>query len=71
MPEVPPLKVNCQLCDCIHFRRLEIDPKGAYCVHPEKPHYMSNATCPLYRVDWMKQMDNGSKNAELLKRLMG
>ena len=47
--------VYCELMDCIHYQPEPSHPKKCRCGHPEKPHYMKEAVCPLYRMDWQKK----------------
>lgn len=46
----------CELKDCIHYTPEPADVKKCRCLHPDKPAYMKNVKCPLYRMDWQKQL---------------
>lgn len=48
--------VYCALKDCIHHAPDPEKPERCRCSHPEKPGYMTAATCALYRVDWQKKL---------------
>ena len=48
--------VYCELRDCVSYRPETGQVRKCRCVHPDKPHHMSQLTCPLYRLDWQKQM---------------
>ena len=61
-----PLKVNCDLTDCVYFRRRPNDPKSAFCSHPEKTFFLNNTACPLYKAGW--QDEDEARAAELAKR---
>lgn len=61
---MPDLKVQCNMKDCLFFRRHGEDPRGTYCAHGEKYLYM-NGACPLYK----KQFDV-SKEQQLRERFL-
>lgn len=58
-------KVFCHLADCHYFRyseNLGDRQRGICdCTHPEKPDYMDNAVCPLYKKKWAGSSTDVSK----------
>ncbi len=61
-----PLKVNCDLTDCLYFYRRPRDPKSAFCKHPEKVYFANNVACPLYKAGWGN--DDEAKAQSLAER---
>lgn len=47
--------VHCALKDCLYYT----NPRGKVCTctHPDKTHYLTKDTCPLYRMDWARATD--------------
>lgn len=62
---MPEIRVNCDLTDCIHFKRHADEPRAAFCTHPEKHLYMIGASCPLYKRQW-----NAGREKELRERFL-
>lgn len=51
-----PIHVLCRLGDCLFYEApVPGHPGYCYCSHPDKPHYIKNLACPLYRLDWQKR----------------
>jgi hypothetical protein len=52
-----PVTVVCALSDCFYYEGL-VDKRSdrCRCSHPEKVHYIVGGVCPLYKIDWMKQL---------------
>lgn len=52
-----PVQVQCSLTDCVFHEGATPGMKNGDCLcsHPHKRQYLIG-TCPLYRLDWMKQM---------------
>lgn len=49
------IRVTCKLRDCAFHNVPADEPPNTDlcdCSHPEKPDYLKNETCPLYRMDW-------------------
>lgn len=58
-----PIAVSCQLQDCYFFERFTDPELGrALCSHPEKDRYMSAGRCPLYRLDWLRQLSKANQS---------
>lgn len=49
------IEVYCSLRDCLYYTPDPATTAKCHCIHPDKSHYMANATCPLYRMDWKKK----------------
>jgi hypothetical protein len=56
-------QTSCKLGGCAyHEGPIRPDSEFIYCSHPHKPQHMDQPTCPLYRLDWQKQLrQNGPK----------
>lgn len=52
-----PLRVVCKLDQCAYFEG-SIAPGSEIieCSHPNKPQHANQTPCPLYRLDWQKQL---------------
>lgn len=48
--------VNCTARDCMYYREYADDRQKCECTHTDKSEYMENIRCPLYRMDWQKQL---------------
>lgn len=57
--------VFCTLADCLHYHPEPAAESKCRCSHPEKPNYTTQVKCPLYRLDWQKQLKS---KAEAVKR---
>lgn len=58
----PHTVVFCSLSDCIYYTPDPSSSTRCLCIHPDKPNYMKNATCPLYRMDWKKKAASSAKS---------
>ena len=50
-------RISCKMSECNFYVRKKGETQ-TYCNHPEKPHYMTGSTCPLFRLDIAKKMSN-------------
>ncbi|OPZ08275.1 MAG: hypothetical protein BWZ08_01272 [candidate division BRC1 bacterium ADurb.BinA292] len=56
------VEVNCTLCDCLYHHRHEQRPDLVYCSHPHKEQYLKAKPCPLYRLDWQRQVRSRTRD---------
>lgn len=55
-----PLLVFCKLAACTYYEGASAaNPENALCSHPHKRQHMTMERCPLYHMDWLRQV--GSK----------
>lgn len=63
-----PIKVDCELVDCM-FHHMEADKPGKFfCKHKEKSRCLYAKPCPLYRLDWQKKAAHAQAHATVIKR---
>ena len=58
------IEINCQLPDCMFYHRDPKRPGKVFCKHKDKPNYLGQNKCVLYRLDWAK---NAPATAQFLK----
>lgn len=48
--------VYCDLKDCLYYNPEPGFPRKCRCVHPDKLSVMNMEKCPLYQLNWQKQV---------------
>ncbi len=48
--------VRCKLSECMFYKQMGSNPDNVYCTSPDKPHFLTNNNCPLFRLDWERKM---------------
>ena len=63
-----PIKVDCELVDCIYHHLREDRPGAHYCLHREKHQCLFAKPCPLYRLDWQKKAAIAQQQMALVRK---
>lgn len=52
----PRTAVRCQKSECMFYEAHADGAPMAWCTHTDKQHYMLAERCPLFRIDFQRQM---------------
>ena len=50
--------VRCKLSECMFYKQVGSSRDNVYCTSQDKPHFLSNNNCPLFRLDWERKMSD-------------
>ena len=61
LPERKTTPTLCKREECLHHRISPTDANRYLCAHPHKANYADSGSCPLFKLDWQKKLQQIQK----------